>query len=118
MAAGPSPAAMIGPSVCGMWTAASCCSVFPRRVGTATAALSARAGNLVPTTSSPGRVQLWRAPTSETRGHELQHLVFAADGNEQAITTSAAFSPDGKFLAVGTKGGNLIVWPMPTKEEI
>ena len=75
-------------------------------------------GKLVLTTTSPGRVQLWRTPTAETRGHELQHLIFGFDGNERAITTSAAFAPDGSFLVTGTKGGNVIVWPMPSKEEI
>jgi WD40 repeat protein len=75
-------------------------------------------GHLVLTSTGPGRLQLWRAPTEKTRGHELEQLVWTAGRDEQAVTNCGAFAPDGKFLVTGTQNRNVIVWPMPSKEVI
>jgi WD40 repeat protein len=75
-------------------------------------------GKLVLTSQGPGRLELWRAPTAETRGYELQHLVWALGKDEQSAATSGAFAPAGNFLVTGTRGGNIIVWPMPSKEDV
>jgi WD40 repeat protein len=75
-------------------------------------------GKLVLTSTGAGRLQLWRAPTAETRGHELQQLVWTASRDESAATYCGAFAPDGSFLVTGTKNRNVIVWPMPSKEEV
>src|SRR5262249_30845904 len=75
-------------------------------------------GNLILTSNGPGQLGLWRTPTDKTRGHELEQLVWTSSRDEQAATTCGAFSPDGKFLVTGTQGRNVIVWPMPEKEDI
>jgi WD40 repeat protein len=75
-------------------------------------------GKLVLTSTGPGRLQLWRAPTGETRGHELEQLIWTAGRDEHAVTNCGAFAPNGKFLVTGTQNRNVIVWPMPEKDVI
>ena len=41
-------------------------------------ALFSPEGNLVLTSTGAGRLQLWRAPTAQTRGYELEQLVWTA----------------------------------------
>jgi WD40 repeat protein len=81
-------------------------------------ALFSPEGNLVLTSTGAGRLQLWRAPTEETRGYELEHLIWTAGRDEQANTNCGAFAPDSSFLVTGTQNRNVIVWPMPSKEVI
>jgi WD40 repeat protein len=73
-------------------------------------------GHLILTSTGAGRLQLWRAPTEKTRGHELEQLVWTASRDEQATTNCGAFDPNEKFLVTGTQNRNVIVWPMPEKE--
>jgi WD40 repeat protein len=81
-------------------------------------ALFSPEGHLILTSTGAGRLQLWRAPTEKTRGHELEHLVWTAGRDEQATTNCGAFDPNGKFLVTGTQNRNVIVWPMPEKDVI
>jgi WD40 repeat protein len=74
-------------------------------------------GNLILASGGGGRLGLWRAPTDKVRGHELERLVWTSR-EEQATTTCGAFAPDGSFLVTGTQGRNVIVWPMPKKEDV
>lgn len=74
-------------------------------------------GNLVLASGGAGRLHLWRAPTAERRGHELEQLMWTSGKDEQAITTSGAFAPDGSFLVTGAQN-RVIVWPMPGKEDV
>lgn len=62
-----------------------------------------------------GEVQLWRMPTAKERGSEIAHLKLPQNGS---IPTVAAFSPSSEtgFLVVGTKQGEVSLWPMPTEE--
>ena len=62
---------------------------------------------------SEGRLQLWRAPTSRTRGHELRQLAWPGDR-----VTCGAFAPDGSFLVAGTRDHNVLIWDVPAKEEV
>jgi WD40 repeat protein len=75
-------------------------------------------GKLVLASGGGSRLGLWRAPTAETRGHEVEHLVWTSGRDEQAMTTSGAFAPDGSFLVTGTHNRNVIVWPMPDKDVV
>ncbi len=75
-------------------------------------------GNLILTSTGPGRLGLWRAPTSETRGYEYEQLVWTASRDDQAFTNCGAFAPDGSFLVTGTQGRNVIVWPMPDAKQV
>jgi WD40 repeat protein len=81
-------------------------------------ALFSPAGNLILASNGPGRLGLWRAPTTKRRGHELEQLVWTQSRDEQANTNCGAFDPSGKFLVTGTQGRNVIVWPMPSEEDV
>jgi WD40 repeat protein len=74
-------------------------------------------GNLILTSSGTGRLGLWRAPTTQARGHELERLIWTSR-DEQSATTCGAFAPDGSFLVTGTQGRRVVVWPMPKKEDV
>lgn len=67
-------------------------------------------------TSTEGLVQLWRVPTSTEPGTELRRLVTP----NSVPVTCAAFSPrkDNAFVVLGTQTGAILVWRMPTNEEI
>jgi WD40 repeat protein len=70
---------------------------------------------LIATTGgAEGVVQLWRAPTADTRGAEVARLVT----REHAAPTCAAFSPQGEngFLVVGTRKGDVHLWPLPSTD--
>lgn len=62
---------------------------------------------------SDGRLQLWRAPTKETRGYELRQLAWAGDP-----VSCGAFAPDGSFVVTGTRDRSVLVWPVPSKQEV
>jgi hypothetical protein len=67
---------------------------------------------LIATTGgAEGVVQLWRAPTADNRGTEVARLVTRG----AAAATCAAFSPtaDNGFLVVGTRKGDVHLWPLP-----
>ena len=64
--------------------------------------------------SSEGRLQLWRAPTIATRPYEVRQLV----ARERSPATCAAFAPDGSFLVTGTKDRQVLVWPLPSTQEV
>jgi WD40 repeat protein len=81
-------------------------------------ALFSPEGNLVLTSAGAGRLQLWRAPTAQTRGYELEQLVWTGGRDDQATTNCGAFAPDNKFLVTGTQNRNVIVWSMPSKDVI
>jgi WD40 repeat protein len=75
-------------------------------------------GRLILTSTGPGRLGLWRAPTDQTRGHEFEQLVWTSNRDDQATTTCGAFDPKSSFLVTGTQNRNVIVWPMPSKEDV
>ena len=60
-----------------------------------------------------GRLQLWRSPTPHTRGYELRQLAWPGDP-----VTCGAFAPDGTFLVAGTRDRSLLVWTVPSKQEV
>lgn len=58
-------------------------------------------------------LQLWRTPMTQLRGSELRQFVY------KNTTTCGAFAPeDGSFVATGTENHMVLVWNMPSKEEI
>jgi WD40 repeat protein len=80
-----------------------------------TFALFSPDGQLILTSgASEGRCQIWRAPTPTTRGYELCQLIAP----ERSNPTCAVFSPDGKFVVTGTRDRQVLVWNVPSKEEI
>jgi WD40 repeat protein len=62
-----------------------------------------------------GEVQLWRTPSATERGSEIAHLRLPENSS---VPTVAAFSPvaDKGFLVVGTRQGEVCLWPMPSEE--
>ncbi len=58
-------------------------------------------------------LQLWRTPVTQMRGSELRQFVY------NDTTTCGAFAPeDGSFVVTGTENHKVLVWNMPSKEEI
>ncbi len=79
----------------------------------ATMALYSPEGKTILTNgNSVGRLQLWRAPTADTRSAELRQYVWTS-GN----ITCGTFSPDGKLAVTGTQDNRVLVWQMPEKAE-
>ena len=63
--------------------------------------------------SAPEKLQLWRTPVTSTRGSELRQFVW------KDTVTCGAFAPeDGSFAVTGTQDHKVLVWSMPSKEEI
>ncbi len=86
-----------------------------------TMALFSPNGLAVLTNGPEGHPQLWRAPpkpgspnmhTSEGRGSELRQLA------SNSVATCGAFDPDGAFAVTGTQDGQVLVWEMPSADEI
>jgi WD40 repeat protein len=63
--------------------------------------------------SPSGRLQLWSAPGPDARPHEVRELAGMG-----SAATCAAFAPDGSFVVAGMKDRQVLVWRMPTAEEI
>ncbi|GIW81812.1 MAG: hypothetical protein KatS3mg105_3619 [Gemmatales bacterium] len=70
-------------------------------------------GQLVVTAGSSGLL-LWRAPFATGRGYVLRRLVPA----DSSQPTCAAFARDGSVLVSGTRDRRVLLWEIPTKEEI
>ncbi len=63
--------------------------------------------------SESGRLQLWRTPVTQKRGSELRQFIW------KSTATCGAFAPeDGSFAVTGTHDRQVLVWSMPSKEEI
>jgi WD40 repeat protein len=61
-----------------------------------------------------GRLQLWRAPAEQQpRASELREFVWS-----KGVATCGAFSPDGNTVVTGTQDHQVLVWAMPSKEEL
>jgi WD40 repeat protein len=72
-------------------------------------------GKTIATTGgAEGVVQLWLAPTAKERGSEMARFVT----HNTAAATCAAFSPQAEngFLVVGTRKGEVHLWPLPKDE--
>jgi hypothetical protein len=79
-----------------------------------TMALFAPDGQTILTNSAgESRVQLWRRPTKDGRAGELREFVGGT-----GATTCGAFAPDASFAATGTQDHTVLLWKMPTAEEI
>ncbi len=65
--------------------------------------------------ASEGRLQLWRTPptTTKGRGSELRQLMWTT-----GVATCGAFAPQDRFVATGTQDQCVLVWDMPSNEEI
>jgi len=64
--------------------------------------------------AADGRLQLWRTPEHKGRGAEIRQLIWTGTG----AVSCGAFSPDGKFVVTGTKDNYVLVWAMPSAEEV
>jgi hypothetical protein len=63
--------------------------------------------------SSPEKLQLWRTPMTQSRGSELRQFIW------KGAATCGAFAPeDSSFAVTGTEDHKVLVWSMPSKEEI
>jgi|SRR5579884_3244764 len=65
--------------------------------------------------SMAGKLQLWRTPGAQThRGSELRQFVWP-----KGTATCGAFAPeDSSFAVTGTQDHKVLIWAMPSKEEI
>ncbi len=82
-----------------------------------TFALFSPRGNVIVTSSgSEGRMQVWRAPTAKNlRSSEVRQLI---PSDRSATVTCAAFSQDGQYLVTGGRDRKVLVWKMPTDQEV
>lgn len=86
-----------------------------------TLALFSPDASLILTGGAPeGRLQLWRAPSENSRGFEVRQFVT----KQRSPVTCAAFAPTqgpagaASFAASGTRDGNVYLWPVPSREDI
>jgi WD40 repeat protein/biotin carboxyl carrier protein len=63
--------------------------------------------------AAAGRLQLWRAPTTQARASELRQFIWS-----QGVATCGAFSPDGSFAVTGTQDHQVLLWTMPSEKEV
>src|SRR5205823_84858 len=54
-----------------------------------------------------GRLQIWRAPTNNTRPYEMRQLVWKG-----SPATCGAFAPNRSFVVTGMKDRQVLVWPL------
>lgn len=87
----------------------------PATVNFASFALFSPDGRLVltPALGESGAI-LWRSPDRFPRGSELRQLASP----EGAAVTTAAFAPDGSFVAGATADRRVLVWSVPSTAEI
>lgn len=91
-----------------------------------TLALFSPDASLILTAGAPeGKLQLWRAPSDDSRGFEVRQFVTEQRGH----VTCAAFAPavgatnsgatgETAFAASGSKDGNVYLWPVPSKKDV
>ncbi|MHB1423681.1 MAG: HlyD family efflux transporter periplasmic adaptor subunit [Gemmataceae bacterium] len=67
--------------------------------------------------SAPGSLQLWRTPVTQPRGSELRQFIWSTS---TGTANCGAFAPeeDGSFAVTGMQDAKVLVWAMPSKEEI
>lgn len=71
-------------------------------------------GRVILTGGAPeGGLQLWRAPTETRPAGELCRLHWAG-----AHATCGAFAAEAPFVVSGTRDRNVLVWGMPSAEEV
>jgi WD40 repeat protein len=79
-----------------------------------TMALFAPDGNTILTASdAESRVQLWRKPTKDGRAGELRQFIWTS-----GPTKCGAFAPNSQFAVTGTQDNSVLIWKMPSAEEI
>ncbi len=79
-----------------------------------TMALFSPDGKTILTNSaSEGRLQLWRTPPPNGRGSELRQMVW-----NSGPATCGAFAPDNSFVVTGTQDQQVLIWKMPSQDEI
>jgi WD40 repeat protein len=61
-----------------------------------------------------GRLQLWRTPIGASPSCEVRQLISP----DRSPTTCAAFAPNGSFLVAATRSRQVLVWPLPSTEEM
>jgi WD40 repeat protein len=72
--------------------------------------------SLLLTAGAPeGRLQLWKAPTENSRGFEVRQLTTV---ERQSVTCAAFGQPGSGFAVTGTRDGNVYYWTLPTQSEI
>jgi WD40 repeat protein len=64
---------------------------------------------------SEGRLQLWTAPSENSRSFEIRKLAL----DDASTVTCAAFAPNGSFVVAGTKDRQVLAWgPLPSEKEV
>ncbi|MFN4258700.1 MAG: efflux RND transporter periplasmic adaptor subunit [Gemmataceae bacterium] len=64
--------------------------------------------------ASEGKVQLWRTPGPNTRGFEVRQMI----PQDASPATCGTFAPDGTFAVTGTRSHRVLVWHVPTAEQL
>jgi WD40 repeat protein len=89
-------------------------------VNFSTLALFSPDGNLILTANQgDSRLQIWRAPTPDSRAYELRQLIWPGQP-----ATCAAFAPmdsdkpEDLFVVTGTGDRQVVVWDLPDKKEV
>ena len=59
------------------------------------------------------RLQLWRTPTADGRAGELRQFIWST-----GLNTCGAFAPNSKFAVTGTQDHKVLMWKMPSEEEL
>jgi WD40 repeat protein len=79
-----------------------------------TMALFAPDGNTILTASeAESRLQLWRKPTKDGRAGELRQFIWTT-----GPTKCGAFAPNAQFAVTGTQDNTVLIWKMPSPDEI
>src|SRR5205823_2012893 len=65
--------------------------------------------------ASENRLQLWSNPVTQAEGRSVELRQYLWN---DAQATCAAFDPDGQFAVTGTRDRYVLVWTLPTEEEM
>jgi WD40 repeat protein len=82
-----------------------------------TFALFSPDGSLI-LTASEGRMQLWRTPSANQRASELRQLIWPGLAANCACFAPGGGSPGDQFIVTGMRDRQVVVWDLPSKEDL
>ncbi len=69
---------------------------------------------MVTACAAEAQLQLWRAPSPGARAYPVRNLVT----RQKSPPTCACFAPDGSYLVTGSQDNEVLVWPIPDRNEL